>query len=345
MRWMASLVLLAASGCPAPTAAICDNGDICPATSSCIPNAGCRIESDGGGGDDGGGGSDASFDTWTSVSAGTSPLLGVWASPEGTAYMLASNGDVLVFDGTTVSPLAMPVPTVANHALIGIWGRTADEIYVAHDDRIHRWNGTAWVSALTNDENIKQQAGSATLMMAVGNTFISYGDTAWHAPMMVTNPAASFVLRAVAVDQNTWVAVGSNVVLDGTGATQENGSTTGADYSGVAFAGSEVVVIGPQKNSKPGLFRLENHTSFIQEDAEVLTGYVDKPLYAVWGDASGALAVGDDAHIFRRSGQTWTQETTPTDCLTLAGVTVTATDELAVGSGRNGGCFLRRTKH
>jgi cysteine-rich repeat protein len=294
----------------------------------------------------------------------TALLSQVWAADLHTAVAVGAGGTILRLNGTTWD--SQSSGTVD---LVGVWGRSSDDIYAIGVDTILHWNGASWSSLSPPAGAYHRIAGDVAHVYAVGDhgLFASYDGTAW----TTVNVGTTENLHGVWSTGTFIVAVGANgtvVQNDGSGWTAGRTSTTanltstwGSATDGFFAVGEEgTVLFYDGREWRPealgrGFTGPPNQT-FLQvggiEGVEIgLLGTIDvatydgaawspaaiptaDTIYGLWASApDDAFAVGRNGTILHHDGITWTKQPSSTT-VDLRSVSGTASNDVyAAGDG------------
>lgn len=353
MRWIGSLLLLAAvSGCPAPGATICDNGDLCPSGRACGADGACSLlvgGDDGGGSNIDGGNSDSGcnpehFDCevagWYKMTSPTTVVLqDIWVQDEQHAFALADDGNIYKYDGQSwlTTPIAT-LPLGGNHAL-DLWGRSENELYVATStSTLSKWDGSAWSTVDPGGPTlIYDVSGRDQVMVVAGqNGLPRYFDGTWHA-IQVANVNMSLVITYGATVGYDGIA---RVVGNNAGYSDQSGTNVG--FSGMptlnavgAVDSDNVFAVG----AGGAVLHLTSPGPTWTPVAVDAGSTKTNTLKGLWLDGARGFAVGDRL-VLRREPTTWVEEVDSDLVVSLLAVDASTTSVFAVGVG---GTIVRRT--
>lgn len=115
--------------------------------------------------------------TFTTITAGTSDWVDMWADPATGEIWLVGYSIVTRWDGTAATHYSYPGDLTQSGLLRGISGTATDNVYVVSSSGVMRWNGSAWSNVVTG-----LPANSLNTVVAIDDeVFIGGADRElWH---------------------------------------------------------------------------------------------------------------------------------------------------------------------
>ncbi|HEY4181899.1 MAG TPA: hypothetical protein VGM90_33880 [Kofleriaceae bacterium] len=313
MRWIASVLLLAAaSGCPAPAATICDNGDICPADRACGSDGACsRLAPDGGNGDDGATCTNDDLGCETpegfvamSTPAGSQPRA--FSGTSGTeVYAVGPNSTVLHYTGSAWESQP-PLQTLGTLQDVVNFG---DELFAPSDAANNVWHrqGGTWTAYSATSQVYSVWGATSTNVRASGRQAGIYHYTgSWSvqaAPMSLQYDMRT--IRGAGAD--TYCAVGGRRIYCDFGTSNDYIAGT-AQYVTFSLGGSLGFVVGYDGASK----YVWTFPAGTQQPTPTILKQFDDTVNAVWAASDTDVYVGDAVGgIYHYDGTNWTKIGTP----------------------------------
>jgi hypothetical protein len=315
MRWIGSVLLLAAaSGCPAPSATICDNGDICPSASSCIPNAGCRVESDAGGGDDDGGEGTCSDndlgcatpDGFVAMSTPAGSRPHAFSGSSGTeVYAVGPDSTVLHYNGSTWEAQT-PSQSLGSLQDVASFGA---ELFAASDAANNVWHrqGGLWSAYGAAAPVYSVWGASSTNVRASGRQGSVYhytGTWSVQAPPV----AMQYDMRTIrGTGPDTFCAVGGRRIYCDSGTTNDFIAPS-AQYVALSLGTTRGFVVGYDGATK----YVWSFPATVGQPVPTMLKQFDNTVNAVWAASDTDVYVGDAiGGIYHFDGASWTKIETP----------------------------------
>ena len=238
---------------------------------------------------------------WTAVKTGTKADLHGVFSVGGSYYMVGALGTALSFDGLSLKNLGSPPGVYVS--LLGVWGRSASEIYaVGEVGTVVRYDGAGkWTSLKPGtSQTLRAVWGHGKHLIAVGDngTAMHHDGSSWKA----RGPGGSASLRAL------WGSGPGDVYAAGDGGAvyRYDGAAWKAVASGVTAqlnalwgsAASDVMAAGQW-----GRMTRRSGGQF-----KALGSGFTADLYGVWAGGAQWYAVGAKGTVLRGGSQGWSLE-------------------------------------
>lgn len=231
----------------------------------------------------------------------TACLTGVWGSSPADVFVVADDGAVLRFDGSTWSMLR----AADGQWLAAVWGSAADDVYAAGGGRILHYDGTGWTEAWSGAGSLHGIWGSAgDDVFAVGDygLILHFDGSAWSTMDSGTTTALASVWGAAPDDVFATGIGGTILHYDGANWTPMD-SGVASDLLAVGGLASNNVVAAGHSVEEPNVLYYDG--SAWRPDPYRLS-YVG----ALWGVAGGSVYAVSLQSVLERvpsdpSGYAW----------------------------------------
>jgi cysteine-rich repeat protein len=303
----------------------CDDGNT-------VPGDGCRADCAG---------------RWTEMPTDTFAYLGdVWGSAPDDVFAVGAR-KILHYDGVAWTSQALPDPLVyPPQFYVAVWGTASNNVYALGNQRLDHYDGTSWTTSYTLPFAGRAIWGSAANDIWIGGynaaqSLAHWNGIAWTVDQVNTVPVLDL-----------WGSAANDVYAirdyDGTGTQLYLFHFDGAQWDPVLPAGST----DPQDTFGAGLVFGTSATDVYAFDdydlsamgpllhhrvgsAWTTAGCCDElaaPAFGIGGVAGDILLVGDQGHILRNDGTTWSISRTPTDASLKAVWSSSVNHAFVVGS-------------